>query len=109
MKDAKIIPLQQLYLSALACVAASDSLDAVQQDLGPDAGRLWLVRDGSTVPQAQVAYKFGIDDVVLGVITRDERELTRTVRYAEGLDGFLADFSRFLHANRLTHHPSVVK
>jgi hypothetical protein len=101
MEDAKIIPLQQLYLMALVATVNADKLDAVQQDLGQDAGRLWLVSNGTTVPQAQIAYKFGVVYVSFGIITRDERKLSRVVKYAEGIDGFLEQLQKFLQANRL--------
>lgn len=101
MTDAKIIPLQQLYLTALVACANADKLDAVQQDMGQDTGRLWLVRQGTTVPQAWIAYKFQTDDVVIGVATRDERALKRTIKYAEGIDGFLEEFQKFMRANLL--------
>lgn len=103
MNDAKIIPLQQLYLSIIVTTVGAEGLDSVQQDLGADAGRLWLVRKGTTVPQAWVGYKFDVESVKIGIQTRDERELTRTVKYAEGIDGFAEELSRFLRANRLTH------
>lgn len=99
--DSNIIPLQQLYLSALVQVANGEKLSAVQQDTGGDSGRLWLVGDGSTVPHAMIAYKFGLDSVSVGLIHRDERALERAIKYAEGLDGFLEELQKFLRAGKL--------
>jgi len=99
--NAHIIPLQQLYLSTIVAIANADKLEAVQQELGQDMGRLWLVREGSTVPVMQVSYKFGADDVALEVIHRDERHFKKLVKYAEGLDGFVEEFHKFTQANRL--------
>ena len=96
-----IIPLDQMYLLAIVQTANSARLSAVLQDLGNDAGRLWLTPSESTVPVAQISFKFDIDEVKLGVVSRDERELVRVIRYAEGLDGFLPELSRFLTANLL--------
>ncbi len=105
--DAKIIPLNQLYLTTLAAFFAAEGLQTVQQDLtgagtnGEEAGRLWFVRAGTTVPDVFVQYRFGVDQVVLGVMTRDERKLDQTVKYAEGLDGFGEELMKFMQANRL--------
>lgn len=101
MFDANIIPLQQLYLSVIVQLVNAEKLSAVQQQFSETTGRLWLVREGSTVPEIQIAYNFRDDDVTLGIITRDERKLERTVKFAEGLDGFLEDLQKFITANRL--------
>lgn len=98
---AGIIALDQLYLMSIIGTCNALKLSAVLQDTGNDSGRLWLVPAESTVPLAQITFAFGTDDVKLGVITRDERELVRVVRYGEGLDGFLPDFMRFMQAGRL--------
>lgn len=100
--ELKIIPLQELYLNVMLVVADSLKLQTVQQVIGDgDQGRLWLVRHGTTVPHAQVAYKFETDSVTFGVVTRDERQLSRVVKYAEGLDGFAEELARFMQANQL--------
>lgn len=102
MNDAKIIPLEQLYLSLIVQVAAADKLDAVQQDFGPGLGRLWFVSSGSTKPQASVSYRFDKDSVAFAVEHRDGgRKLEREVAYAGGLDDFAQELQKFLRANLL--------
>jgi len=101
MNDASIVPLQQLYLSALVALIDSHHLTAVQQDLGNDTGRLWMVSIGTTVPIGQIGYKFDDDSVALAAVMRDERKFGRIVRYIEGIDGFLEDFEKFMNAGKL--------
>ena len=110
MDDATLIPLEQLYLMALATTAKSLKLDSILQDLTGtfkdgasrrQSGRLWLVSPGTTVPQAQIAFEFATDSIKVGVLTRDERELVRVVKYAEGIDGFLEEFTKFMQAGRI--------
>jgi hypothetical protein len=102
MNDATLIPLEQLYLMALATTAKSLKLDSILQDIKDGkTGRLWLVSPGTTVPQAQVAFEFSVDSIKLGVLTRNERELVRVVKYAEGIDGFLEEFTKFMQSGRI--------
>lgn len=103
--EAKVIPLQQLYLSIIVQAANSDRLDVLQQDIDQATGRLWLVSTGTTIPVAHLAYKFELDSVAFAVETRDERKLGRIVKYAEGLDAFVEELQKFLRANRLAHKP----
>lgn len=97
-----IIPLDQLYLLAIVQTMKNEKLDAVLQDFGNDNGRLWLVRQGSTVPDAYLDFNFGKDSVAFLYTTRGERVLGPvTVKYAEGVDGYLESLTKFMHANRL--------
>ncbi len=107
MNEVNIISLQQLYLMALVETLKADKLDAVLQDLSQetrssDTGRLWLVRNGTTVPEASIAFQFERDSVNLAVVTRNERELKRVIKYAEGLDGYLEDLQKFLRSGLLS-------
>ena len=103
MNDAKVIPLQQFYLSIIVQAANADHLDVLQQDIDQATGRLWLVSTGTTVPVANIAYKFEIDSVAFAIETRDERKLCRIVKYAEGVDAFVEELQKFLRTNRLAH------
>jgi len=101
--NAQVLPLQSFYLNLLVTVCNSEKLTAIQQEFDANIGRLWLVHEGSTVPVAHLAYRFEQDAVNLGIETRDQRSLARTVKYAEGLDGFMEELQKFLTANRLPH------
>jgi hypothetical protein len=107
LDDVRIIPLQDLYLTAIVAVCNADKLDCVQQQLGPEAGRLWLVRGGSTVPVASLTYKFTDDTVILGVQTRNERKRSWVVKYAEGIDEVLEEFSKFMREGLLAKPKAV--
>jgi len=99
---AELIPLQQIYLLAISEACKALHLDCLLQDLGDGkTGRLWLVHPGRTVAYAQLAFAFDHDDVTLGIITRDERELVRVVKYVEGIEDFIEAMTRFFHAGRL--------
>jgi hypothetical protein len=79
----------------------AEKLSAMLQDAGNEAGRLWLTRDGTTVPEAFIEFKFERDDVLLRVISRSGRELDLKVAYAEGLDGALEAIQKFMRAGRI--------
>lgn len=106
MSDAKVLPqimpLHELYLNVIVSVANEENLEAVQQDTGPNAGNLYLVRAGTTVPEVIVGYKFMDDSVGLTVVTRDQRDHKELVKYAEGIDGYAEKLQKLLRANRLT-------
>jgi hypothetical protein len=99
--------LHDVYLLALQGFAAAIRQDVLLQDLGEGNGRLWLVPQNSTVPTAQIAFKFGVDGVQLGILTRDEREFTKFVKFSEGLDGFLEQAQKFFDAGLLPAPSSV--
>lgn len=101
MQIPTVIPLHELYLNALVSVAKADKLETVIQTMGETAGRLWFVRDGTTVPHAMLQYEFNLDSVALGIVHRDERKHTAEVRYSEGLDSYLDTLQKFLRANLL--------
>lgn len=101
--EAQIISLQQLYLLSLCKMFEGEKLAAILQDFGNDTGRLWLTREGSTVPQAFVEFKFQRDEVALAVMTRDERTKAYIVKYSEGLDATLQDLQKMLRAGLLEH------
>lgn len=103
LKEVGIVNLEQLYLVAIVNTVNAEKLTAVLQDFDNGAGRLWLVREGSTVPSAEIEFKFDRDVVHLGIISRNERSLLREVKYAEGIDGFLEDLQKFLRAGLLAH------
>lgn len=107
LDDVRIIPLQQLYLGAIAAVCNADNLDCVQQELGPMAGRFWLVRGNTTVPVASLTYKFTDDEVIIGVQTRNERKKSWVVKYAEGIDATLEEFSKFMREGLLAKPKAV--
>jgi hypothetical protein len=98
---AGLMPLEDLYLNTLALLAEGEKLSCIVQQISEGNGRLWLAPHGSTVPQAQIAFKFDLNGVHLGVLHRDERELVREIRYAEGLDAFLIELRRFMRAGRI--------
>ncbi len=101
LSSANVFGLTTLYLIAIVKILEADKLGAALQEINEGTGRLWVLHSDTTVPHAQIAFKFGVDDVVFGVITRDERALNRTVKFAEGIDGFLEELQRFLRANQL--------
>lgn len=96
---AELIPLQQLYLMALAATAKSLKMDTVIQE---EPERLWFVSQGSTVPLGMVEFGFGRDSVTFRVATRDERILVETIKYAEGLDAFLPLLAGLFQAGRIS-------
>lgn len=96
MDDAKMVSLQDLYLMTLAAVCEAEKLDSVIQQTGEGAGRIWLMRKGTTVPHAWIGFKFGVDDVALMVQTRNERQIAESVQYAGGLDSFLPRLQKIL-------------
>lgn len=97
----EVLPLEQLYLMALIQCLKAEKMDAVLQDFGDDKGRLWFVTPNTTVPLGSITFQFEMDGVKFGIITRDSRELVRSVRYAEGIDGFLEEAQKFFRAGRL--------
>lgn len=101
MQTPTVMPLQELYLNAIVAVAQADKLESVIQSTGDTSGRLWFVRNGTTIPHAMMQYEFNLDSVALGLIHRDERKHAAEVFYAEGLDGYLQIFQKFLRANLL--------
>lgn len=106
MKDlnqAGIINLEQLYLLAICKTIEAEKLQAVLQDMGEGKGRLWLVPEGSTIPQAHLMFQFGEDAVKLGLQTRSERSFAQVVTYAEGVEGFLRELQKVLRAGKLEH------
>jgi hypothetical protein len=106
---AEIIPLQQVYLMSLAGAAAGLKMDALLQDFGDGKhGRLWLTPQGNcTVPLGMLEFKFEHDSVLLRVATRDEQVLERVVKYAEGLDSYLGDFTKLFQAGRIAHRKAA--
>jgi len=102
---AKLIPLQDLYLAALAVTFESEKFDTVIQPLtdGPTetTGRLYLVRGGTTVADAVVQFKFTENEFFFEINTRDQRCLAKAVKYFEGVDGLIDELRTFLRANRL--------
>jgi hypothetical protein len=101
--DAKVIPLQQFYLSMLCAVVQQDRLDVIQQEFDAQSGRLYMCSTGTSAPRFILSYRFGIDAMTLGVEGRDNRSLPlEEVKYALGLDAYLQKLARFLQSNRLT-------
>lgn len=97
-----LIPLVQFYLSTLAAVFQADKLTCILQDLGNEkTGRLYLVRDETTVPEAVLNFDFQDKSVLFGLETRSEQKLLESVKYAEGLDAFLPKLQQTLNAGRL--------
>lgn len=101
MNDAPMISLQDLYLNALRACCEDDHLTSVMQQTGEGIGRIWLMREGTTVPQAWIGFRFNADDVALKVVTRTERELAEVIPYAAGLDSFLPQLQAVLRAGML--------
>lgn len=99
--ESTLITLQQLYLGTLANLAEHHKLDTVLLDAGENKGRLFLVRNGTTMPDAHIAFEFGIKSVHLAIETRNEKNLVREVLYLEGLDAFLREFDKVLSAGLL--------
>lgn len=101
MEAPQMMSLQDLYLMTLAAVCEAEKLDAVMQQTGEGAGRIWLVRKGTTVPHAWIGFKFGVDDVALMVQTRTDRQISEVVQYAGGLDSFLPKVQKILRDGML--------
>lgn len=100
--EAQIVTLQQLYLVTLVQMFKAEKLHAILQDFGQDAGRLWLTgSEGTTIPQAELMFKFDRDSVALRISTRDERTKDIVVKYAEGLDGAMEQIQKLLRAGRI--------
>src|SRR5271154_3042557 len=97
----ELISLQQVYLMAIAAACKSLKLDCILQDMGNDTGRLWLAPFGSTVPVAQLGFRFSQDSGGLAIVGRDERRLERVSKFAEGSASFLAACTRFFQAARI--------
>ena len=101
MESGQMMSLQDVYLMALAQCCESVKLQSVMQQTGDGAGRVWLMREGTTIPHAWIGFKFGVDDVALKVMTRTEHEYEEIVKYAAGLDRFLPELLRTLNAGLL--------
>ena len=109
LKEVDIISIEQMYLLVLAKAFEGEKLQTVLQDAGNGAaGRLWLMREGTTVPDAHVDFNFTADGVSLHAVTRGERELPQVmVKYGEGIDGYLERVVKLLRAGLLEHKKSL--
>ena len=113
MKDPKecgIISIEQMYLLALAKAFEAERYQTVLQDHGDGtSGRLWLMREGTTVPEAHVDFRFTTEGVSLAMTTRGERGLEpMLVKFAEGIDGYLERVVKLLRAGLLEHNKARV-
>lgn len=99
-----VMPLENLYLITITKIVNNEKLSAVLQDFGQGAGRLWLIPEGTTVPDHQIEFKFERDAVALAVASRNERTMpAHTVHYAQGIDGFCKELQKHLRAGLLEH------
>jgi hypothetical protein len=102
--DAQLIPLQQFYLMAIAAKLQELKVDCIFQDLeNGKTGRLFLISGNSTAALATLNFHFEMNGVLFEIDSRDERKLRAEIKYVEGIDGFIADMTKFLNANRLEH------
>jgi hypothetical protein len=103
-----IMPIEQLYIRAIAGLAEDQGFACAMQDLQPNgagnlpACRLWLIPENTTIPAGCVNIAFNQDGVAIELVMRNDRTLSAcSIRYAEGLDGWLQDATRFLQAGLL--------
>lgn len=101
MENTQMPSLQDVYLLAIAACCEAEKLQTVMQQTGEGTGRLWLMREGTTIPQAWIGFKFNTDDVALKIVTRTEREDSEVVAYAAGLDAFLPRIQKCLREGML--------
>lgn len=101
LSGAGVFDLVQLYLIAIVKMLEADKYGAALQQIAEGTGRLWVLPNGSTVPAAQIAFEFGDDAVKFVVITRNEKRHDQTVKYAEGIDGFLEEALKVIRAGLL--------
>jgi hypothetical protein len=103
--EAKLIPIEQFYLLSIAAWAESDKMECLLQDReNGKSGRLWLISatSDSSAPLAHITFCFEENGVTLAVAHRDERIIEpRLVKFAEGIDGFIADLARFFNAGKI--------
>lgn len=103
-KDASVLPLQQFYTAIIVQMMNARQLTALQQEfenMADPSGRLYFVRDGTTVPEVIMEYVFTRDALQVKVLPRSGKVLTEVVSYAAGLDSFLDELAKFLNAGKL--------
>jgi hypothetical protein len=95
-----LFPLQETYLNCIASAFEAEKLDTL---INPDEHRstLYAARKGTTVPEYIMIVVFGVSDVSLNILSRNERELATNIKFAEGIDGFLHELRRFMRADRI--------
>jgi hypothetical protein len=100
-----MIEIERFYLATLAKCAEADKYATVLQQVAPGAGRLWFIperKPATTVPDYCLNFKFELDVVCFELEGRGNPvKAQKVVKYAEGLDGFIAEFMKALKANRL--------
>jgi hypothetical protein len=102
-----ISSIQDTYLNTLAALLESEKLGTLLQDTtsadGFQSGVLWAVREGTTVPELSLSFKFDCVGLMLRAMTRDERTMDYKVDFSGGIDEYLKQLRTFLRANRIAH------
>ncbi len=98
-----MINLHEQYLGVVEYCLNINKLDATHQPEGSKpSGVIYGMLKGTTKPSVIIAYAFEPQHVIFNVVTREMgRGFDNTVRYVEGVEGFVGELHKFISAGLL--------